>query len=85
MTMHIFRWGGITPFLGGPKGAKIDSHVLIRAATNFCLETNIENRKLPSGEPKSPLLIDVSRQNEFKCTILGFGTDFRKLSKLITH
>jgi hypothetical protein len=37
--------------------------VLLPAATTFCLKTNIENRKLPSGAPKFALLIDVPCQN----------------------
>jgi hypothetical protein len=63
MAMRILRSGGIEPKLGGPKSAKIDSRVVLRAATNFCLKTTIENRKLPSGAPRSPRLIDVSCQN----------------------
>jgi hypothetical protein len=77
--------GDIAPKLGVPKSAKIDSRVVLRAATNFCLKTNIENRKLPSGAPKSPLLIDVSCQNEFYGAIFEIGADFRKLPGLITH
>jgi hypothetical protein len=51
--MRIFRSGGIAPILGGPKSAKNNSRVVLRAATNFCLKTtSIENQQLQSGAPK---------------------------------